>query len=114
MSRYYVLRDGKVVEEQDHSSWLKWVETDYHWVSCIAQTTTAHARVSTHFLAIDLTLAKNEPPLLFETRVSGGWLDGHREKFVTLEDARAGHLACVDRVRAAEEENELPPPGAGW
>ncbi len=114
MGRYYLLRDGEVVEEQDPSEWLKWVENDYHKVSCIAQTGTAQATVQTHFLAINLTLAKDEPPLLFETRVSGGWLDGHREKFATLEDARSGHLACVDRVRAAEEENDLPPPGAGW
>jgi hypothetical protein len=114
MGRYYILRDGRVFEESDHSAWLDWVENRYPEVSCVAQTKTASATVETRFLAVNLTLAENDAPLLFETRVAGGWLDGRREKFATPEAARAGHLTWVDRVRAVEDEDGLPPPGAGW
>lgn len=114
MGRYYILRDGKLVEESNHSAWLEWVENDYPNVSCLARTQTASATVVTRFLAVNLTLADDHAPLLFETRVTGGWLDGQREKFTTPDAARAGHLSWVDRVRSIEDEDRLPPPGAGW
>jgi hypothetical protein len=114
MGRHYILRDGKLVEESDHSAWLEWVEEYYPHVSCLARTQTASATVLTRFLAVNLTLTEDRAPLLFETSVNGGWLDGQREKFSTPEAARAGHLAWVDRVRAVEDEDGLPPPGAGW
>jgi hypothetical protein len=114
MGRYYILRDGEVVEELDHTVWSRWFENTYQDVEHIARTETAHSMVVTRFLAVNLTLARDEPPLLFETSVDGGWLEGQGEKYATLDDARTGHEAWVERVRAAEEENELPPPGAAW
>jgi hypothetical protein len=114
MGRYYILRDNQVIEEQDHSVWSEWFESTYQDVADIAQTETAHSNVVTRFLAVNLTLAQDQPPLLFETKVTGGWLEGQGEKYASIEDARTGHDAWVGRVRAAEEENELPPPGAAW
>lgn len=114
MGRHYILHDGKLVEENDHATWLDWVDRCYPQVECLARTETASATVLTRFLAVNLTLAEDQTPLLFETSVNGGWLDGQREKFATPEAARAGHLAWVDRVRAVEDEDGLPPPGAGW
>jgi hypothetical protein len=114
MGKYYILRDGEVVEEPDHSIWSEWYESYHDRVSCIATTQTSHATVSTRFLAVNLTLSKNDPPLLFETKVKGGWMDGQWERFATPAEARAGHDEWVARVRAAEDENELPPPGAAW
>lgn len=113
MGRYYILRHGKVIEEADYSAWAEWYST-FKTPPCIAHTNTAHGSVATHFLAVNLSLAPDAPPLLFETEVSGGWLDGKREKYATPEAARAGHDAWVNRAREAEEENKLPPPGAGW
>ncbi len=114
MGRYYILRDGRLAEESDHSVWLDWVKNCYPHVSRLAQTQTASATVKTRFLAVNLTLTDDQVPLLFETRVTGGWLDGQREKFATPEEALAGHLSWVDRVRSVEDEDGLPPPGAGW
>jgi hypothetical protein len=114
MGRYYILRNDEVVEELDHAVWSEWFETDYKDVEQIAETETAHSSVQTRFLAVNLTLAQDQPPLLFETTVVGGWLEGQGEKYSSLEAARAGHDAWVGKVRAAEEENELPPPGAAW
>ena len=114
MGRYFILREGVVVEEPDYSAWASWYEASYTEVRDIARTQTEHATVSTSFLAMSMTLAENAPPLLFETKVEGGWLSGQGDRFSTIEEAEAGHRAWVERVRASEDENELPPPGAGW
>jgi len=114
MGRYYILRDGKVVEEPDYQTWASWYESVYEGVREVAQTDTAHSSVTTHFLAMSMTLAQDDPPMLFETRVKGGWLDGEWERFASPAEAKRGHDAWVEKVRAAEEENELPPPGAAW
>ena len=70
--------------------------------------------IVTRFLPVSMTLGEDAQPLLFETRIAGGWLDGQGERFPTLESATAGHQSWVARVRTFEEENELPPPGGGW
>jgi hypothetical protein len=114
MSRYFMLRDGKVVEAPDHATWAGWYKSAYESVREIIRSETAHATVTTQFLPISMTLSADEQPLLFETRVTGGWLNGQGDRFTSLERAKAGHEAWVARVRTFEEENELPPPGAGW
>jgi len=114
MSRYFMLRDGKVIEEADHATWKGWYESSYENVRVVARTETLHATVTTCFLPVSMSLGANAEPLLFETRVAGGWLDGKGDRFPTLEEATGGHESWVDRVRASEEENELPPPGGAW
>jgi hypothetical protein len=114
MSRYYILRDNEVIEEPDYDVWAEWHASQYRHVECVALTELAHAKVSTHFLAVNMSLSPDEPPLLFETRVNGGWIEDTRERFATLDEARANHEAWVEKLRSAEEENHLPPPGATW
>ena len=110
MGRYYTLRDGEVAEEADHAKWTEWYESSYEEVRCVASTKVKYGTVVTTFLAMNMTLSQTDPPLLFETRVKGGWLDDQWDRYSTLEEAKAGHQAWVDRVRTAEE-NEPPPPG---
>jgi hypothetical protein len=114
MSRYFILRDDEVFEEPDHPSWKEWYESCYEAIECIDRTELTHGIVSTHFLAVDMTLARDAAPQLFETRVTGGWLADQRQRYATLEEARAGHQAWVARVLEVEEENQLPPPGGAW
>lgn len=111
MGRYYILRDGQVIEEPDYAKWIEWYGNSYQEVRCIASTRVEYGVVTTIFLALNMTLSRADPPLLFETRVQGGWLHDEWERFATLEEAKAGHDAWVARVREFEEENELPPPG---
>lgn len=62
--------------------------------------------VSTVFLAMDhsyLTYG-GHAPLLFETMVFGGPLDGEMERYATEEAAYVGHGAMIERVREATEE----------
>jgi hypothetical protein len=114
MGRYYILRDGKVLEEPNYPSWAEWYENHFKDVEMVAHTELVHGVVSTRFLAMNMTLARDAKPLVFETRVKGGWLDDQWERFASLDDARAGHEAWVARVQEAENEEGLPPPGAGW
>ena len=111
MGRYYTLRDGEVVEEPDYAKWIDWYGKSYEKVRHVASTKVKYGTVATVFLALNMTLSKTDPPLLFETRVNGGWLDDEWERFSTLEEAKAGHEAWAARVREEEEENKLPPPG---
>jgi hypothetical protein len=110
MGRYYILRAGALVEEPDHDKWSEWYESSYESVRSIASTKVRYGTVSTVFLGMNMALSKDGPPLLFETRVKGGWLDDEWERFSSLEEAKAGHEAWVARVQAAEED-EPPPPG---
>ena len=70
-----------------------------------------YSLVRTAFLAMNMTLSncRRTIPLLFKTRLEGGWLDDQWERYSTLDEAEAGHEAWVARVATAEE-NGLPPP----
>ena len=111
MGRYYILRGNRVVEEPDHSKWAEWYKTARPKACCVASTKVQYGTVTTVFLAMNMSLAKADPPLLFETRVQGGWLNDEWERYATLAEAKAGHDAWVARVREQEEEHKLPPPG---
>jgi hypothetical protein len=114
MGRYYILRDGEVVEESDHGVWSEWYQREYPAVEEVARTDLAHGSVITRFLALEMTLNQDEPAEVFETRVKGGWLDGEWRRYRTLDEARAGHERWVRRLRDAEAEGGLPPPGISW
>ena len=111
MGRYYMLCDGEVIEEPDHAKWSKWYQSSYEKVRHVASTKVSYGTVSTVFLAMNMTLSKETPPLLFETRVQGGWLHDQWERFASLDEAKAGHEAWVARVREAEKDQPPPP---GW
>ena len=78
MGRYYILRDGEVVEEPDYTKWSAWFENTYKGVELIAESRLGGSTVSTRFLALSMTLDKDSPPMVFETTVNGGWLDNQR------------------------------------
>jgi hypothetical protein len=114
MGRYYILRDGEVVEEPDYDTWSAWFESAFKDVELVAESRVGGSTVSTRFLGLNMTLDQDAPPMVFETTVKGGWLDNRRERFSSLEEANAGHEAWVRRVEESDAENGLPPPGAGW
>lgn len=57
--------------------------------------------ISTVFLNIDHRLIGDGEPILFETMVFGGEIDGEMMRYRTWDEAMAGHAAMVERVRAA-------------
>lgn len=51
-------------------------------------------------------------PIIFETMVFGGELDGEMDRYATQESANAGHLRMVKRVLDARNSEEKQPPKA--
>ena len=98
MGRYFILRDGDVSEEPDYSRWAEWYESCYEQVRCVAQTELEHGVVTTDFLGMAMGLSRATPPLVFETRVRGGWLDDESERYATLEEAVKGHEMWTQRA----------------
>ena len=94
MSDLYVLKDGLPIPEDDSLAWSLWFETADRRV---ALTKMGDVEVSTVFLGIDHSFGGG-PPLLYETLVFGGPLDGEMERYSTLQEAEAGHQRMVARV----------------
>jgi hypothetical protein len=94
--RYYRLEGHTPVVCRDVVEWGQWVESNDRIVE---QTHVGRVFVSTIFLGIDLSFGDGYPPLLFETRVFGGWEDGQQVRTSTWETAVAVHTQVVALVR---------------
>lgn len=98
--RHYKLVDHKPVLVEDLMEWAAWFET--------AQRHVAHdqiaprIRVSTIFLGLDHNFVGAGLPILFETMVFGGLLDGLQERYHTWEEAEKGHAIILAQVKEKE------------
>lgn len=65
-------------------------------------------RVSTIFMPMDMGIGwAGMPPLLFETMIFGGVLDGGSERYSTLAHARRGHARWVRLVKSYRRRRPL-------
>jgi hypothetical protein len=93
----YILDGHTPVPVEDVLTWGRWFETtDRH----IDETALGEVRVSTIFLGLDHNFWGQGPPILFETLVFGGPLDGEMDRYSSWDEAEAGHAAMCARVRA--------------
>ena len=105
MSDKYIL-DGKVaVPCEDLMTWGKWFENAKRTVAKDEienpnDLTDKSTMISTIFLGLDHSFGGGEP-LLFETMVFGGVLDGEQERCTTWEQAEQMHADMVKRVKDA-------------
>jgi len=105
MSKYYGLReDGSVYELSGVLEWAKLFETKDRTV---ARAEIDGSLVSTVFLGLDHNYYRSGPPILFETLVFRGPLDGEMERYSTIEEARKGHEAMCQRVRQKLRDDGL-------
>lgn len=74
----------------------------------LVETRVCVARVSTIFLTSSHNFLGSGPPLLWETLVFGGPMDGAGDRYATQEEALAGHADLVAQVRAAFRANNGP------
>lgn len=98
---HYVL-DGKTpIKVDDLLTFAQWYESaDRH----VAQDFVGDIRVSTVFLGYDH--GWHGTPVLFETMVFGGPLDGEQERYHTWEEAEAGHKIMLEKVKQLKKEQE--------
>jgi hypothetical protein len=107
MPGLYILdADGIPQPCADVLTWGDWMET-HHPVHVVDDTGTGAdgrlARVSTVFLGLDHNHADSGPPVLWETMVFGGALDGAQVRYTSHDEARDGHLAMCQRVYGRHE-----------
>jgi hypothetical protein len=100
IGRYYILDADHHVVEVDVGTWGRWFSRFENRVVGFTQVTSA-VRVSTVVIGIDHRFAKRGPPLLFETMIFGGPLDGYQKRYASYDDAETGHKAAVRKARAA-------------
>jgi hypothetical protein len=97
MKPYYILIEKEYYGIDDVVAWSKWWNnTDRH----IAFDKIGDVEVSTIFLGIDHRHG-GDIPVLFETLISNGPLDGDMDRYHTYEEAEEGHLRMVERVKRA-------------
>lgn len=98
MQKYILDDKHNPVPVDDVQQWGRWYEVgDRH----VGDDVIGNIRVSTVFLGLDHAF-DHGPPLLFETMVFGGALDGEREQYSTWAEAEAGHAAMLTRVADAD------------
>ncbi len=109
MNRRYILKDRVPVPCEDLMTWARWWEVNENRrvadikmsVSTLGEPGERVCRVSTFFIGLDLNPLsfKPEEPLLFETLVQGGPLDGTSTRSSTWKEAEERHEAMVEYVR---------------
>jgi len=92
MIKHYIL-EGEDIVAVDLMTWARWMQAALE--ECVVdKTTIGDAEVSTVFLGLDHSFGYNGPPLLFETLVFGGELDGQMHRYSTREEAQIGHAVA--------------------
>ena len=101
--RYILNASGEPEPCEDLLTWAHWFETANRRVCHdMDEGQGADAvRVSTVFLGLDHRFGGNGPPILWETMVFGGPLDGEGRRYISRDDAFKGHQLICQQVSAA-------------
>lgn len=98
MSDHYILEDKKPVPCEDLITWAKWLEkADRVVKKDNVYQKDGKVMVSTVFLGLDHSFGQG-PPLLFETLVFEGSLDGEMDRYSTWAEAEKGHEIMLQKV----------------
>jgi len=92
---------GRTPIAVDMMTWAKWFEKSGRR-RIVAQDRVGKAQVSTIFLGLDHGgFITGGPPILFETMIFGGPLDGDGARYATYREAEKGHAEFLTRAREA-------------
>ena len=111
MGTRYILDGHMPVEEPDIAKWKHWYEKADRIVRRSGATVKINGRpvgivtVSTVFIGLDHSFGGGEP-VLFETMVFGGPLDGEMDRCSTWEGAEKMHELMCERVKRGEDANQ--------
>jgi len=108
MSTTYYMLDaaGDPVPTTDLLKWARWFETAERHVCHDMDEGPGgdKVRVSTVFLGLDHRFGGDGPPLLWETLVFGGPLDGTMRRYSSRAAAVRGHQAICQQVTRASNQ----------
>lgn len=96
----YILEGREPKRCLDYELWERWI--DYDSQRCVVAFTQFFHReiiIETRFIGIDVAPTESLGPLLFETTVEGGELDGHQGLYRNWEEAQIGHDLVCYQVR---------------
>lgn len=99
--------ERRPVPTTDFSEWCRWLDEAGYPVR-VAETTLPRHVVSTVFLGVNHRY-DDGLPLLFETMVweaGEGWV--HQVRYVSWDDAEAGHASAVRRIEREEASPAVP------
>lgn len=107
--RHYILK-GRTPFAVDLMTWGRWLEKNNRVVGLTK--ITAACRVSTVFLGLDHNFFGGEP-ILFETMIFGGPLDGEQWRYRTYDEAERGHAEAVTQAKIAHAKVKALADAAG-
>ena len=92
---HYTLADGIPVPCADPVEWVRWyIDADRQ----LEHTQIEGASISTVFLGLDVGMG-GQPPVLWETMVSGGEFDGRKWRYTSASKAGKGHTQVVEALQ---------------
>ena len=94
----YILEDKTPVPCHNLIEWAKWFVMNRDKKVVKQENLPGDVYVSTVFLGVDHAMIGSEEPLLFETMVFGGELDGECARCSTWEQAEVQHALTVQRI----------------
>jgi hypothetical protein len=86
------------------SNIFKWGQGMASFDPLLADDYMEEVRVTTIFLGMDNSNSDG-PPLLFETIITGGWLDQFRIRCTTYEEAEIMHRMVLSMAKREQENN---------
>jgi hypothetical protein len=103
--RYILNAAGEPEPCDDILRWAKWFKTAERRVAQDMDEghdgdDAGRVRVSTVFLGLDHNFDSSGPPILWETLVFGGVMDGEMQRYSSLDAAIAGHQDICQQVAA--------------
>ena len=102
MNDYFILNGERTVTPTGNvTEWVAFLEAGIDNRRVDRTEVTEDVEVSTVFLGLNHQFGDG-PPLLFETLVFGGKMDGEMCRYSTWDQAVSGHLLVVERVKVAE------------
>jgi hypothetical protein len=101
---YVLVGDDRRVVKADVLTWGRWFENAgiNRWVG---KDSVGDVDISTVCIGVEHRLFGKGPPLIFETMIFGGELDGHMWRYSTWDDAVTGHAMAVKKVKQHAEQH---------
>lgn len=102
--RLYILDKNKRLRRATTGQWMRWFAQNGGSVRIGMTRIGPRVGVSTVFLGIDRRLfGIGRRPLVYETMIFGGPLNGEQRRYSSWDDAETGHRDAVRKARAAQK-----------